>query len=98
METIPQAVFVLVGLVVIGLAVAAASVNYYILVTPAGPRIGGVLNSRRAALKAFFRDDLPGVRYALVVGHRHPRGRLRLVALGLTRGQRQRLRNFLLVG
>jgi hypothetical protein len=95
-ETLPQALFVALGLVAVGLVLAFTSVNFWLVATPGGLRAGGVLRHRRAALAEFIRDGLPGVRYALIVGRREPQGRLRLVALGLSRSQRQRLRNFLL--
>ena len=56
---------------------------------------GPALSARRAAVAEFFREFLPGVRRAWVFGRWDGR-RLRLHGTGLSPGEWQRLRNFLL--
>ena len=56
---------------------------------------GTALTARRGAVADFFREFLPEVRRAWVLGRWDGR-RLSLHGAGLTRGEWQRLRNFLL--
>jgi hypothetical protein len=56
---------------------------------------GSALSGRRGAVIEFFRQDLPDVRRALVLGSWDGR-RVRITYCSLARPQRQRLRNFLM--
>src|SRR5438874_13598683 len=69
--------------------------NLRILVHGGVVSVGGsALTGRRGTVTEFFRHDLPGVRYALVLGRWDGR-RVRLTYCSLARPQRQRLRHFL---
>jgi hypothetical protein len=58
---------------------------------------GASLAHCRSDVEEFFREDLTEVRSAWIEGYYHrPQRRLQLRCRGLTSGQQQRLRNFLL--
>lgn len=88
--------FVAVAALVVGLLTHLIRQGYNIRITVRDGRVdvAGALAARRAALQAFFTEWLPAVQRAKLYGHWDGR-RLSLFGRGLTRGDLQRLRNYL---
>jgi hypothetical protein len=92
------ALFVAVGALLVGLLTHLIRGSYNIRITVRGGEVivgGTALASRRAVMAAFFAEWLPDVQTARLYGHWDGR-RLSLYGTGLDKGQKQRLRNFLL--
>ncbi len=87
-----------VAALTVGLLTHLIRASYNIRITVRGGRVdvrGPALAARRAALAAFFAEWLPDVQNARLFGRWDGR-RLSLHGWGLSRGERQRLRNYLL--
>jgi hypothetical protein len=96
---LPDIIFGVAGVALVAaLVVHGLRVAYNLRIIVRGERVtvgGTALSGRRAQIAAFFRECLPDVRRAWVIGRWDGR-RLSLRAFGLTPAQTQRLRNFLL--
>ena len=97
--SLPELVVLVAAVALIaGLVTHLIGASFNIRITVRGGRVnvrGTALAARRAALASFFAEWLPAVRTAWLFGRWDGR-RLKLRGWGLSRGELQRLRNYLL--